>query len=155
MLRLGLHFMPLGGSFTCSIYVKYSMSAAEGALKFQGSSSKLQAGSIFVVLTIVRIPHYRDLTPADEEGLLARHLNRVTDTCIPEEEADHVKVPADLVLAAGADNHIDHGGIGRRIIGPCCILGFGLFTVQRNSNEIFCFSLSQVAEHLRPVPFNN
>ena len=35
----------------------------------------------------VRIPHYRDLTPADEEDLLARHLNRVTDTCIPEEEA--------------------------------------------------------------------
>jgi len=35
----------------------------------------------------VRIPHYRDLTPADEEALLARHLNRVTDTCIPEEEA--------------------------------------------------------------------
>jgi hypothetical protein len=31
----------------------------------------------------VRIPHYRDLTPADEEALLARHLNRVTDTCIP------------------------------------------------------------------------
>lgn len=35
----------------------------------------------------VRIPHYRDLTPADEEDLLVRHLNRVTDTCIPEEEA--------------------------------------------------------------------
>ncbi len=35
----------------------------------------------------VRIPHYRDLTAADEEDLLARHLNRVTDTCIPEEEA--------------------------------------------------------------------
>lgn len=34
-----------------------------------------------------RVPHYRDLTPADEEALLARHLNRVTDTCIPEEEA--------------------------------------------------------------------
>lgn len=34
-----------------------------------------------------RIPHYRDLTPADEEALLGRHLNRVTDTCIPEEEA--------------------------------------------------------------------
>ncbi|PWU07653.1 MAG: deoxyhypusine synthase, partial [Verrucomicrobia bacterium] len=27
-----------------------------------------------------RIPHYRDLTPADEEALLARHMNRVTDT---------------------------------------------------------------------------
>ncbi len=35
----------------------------------------------------VRIPNYRDLTPADEEKLLSRHLNRVTDTCIPEEEA--------------------------------------------------------------------
>lgn len=34
-----------------------------------------------------RIPKYRDLTPADEQALLERHLNRVTDTCIPEEEA--------------------------------------------------------------------
>ena len=34
-----------------------------------------------------RIPHYRDLTPADEQALLDRHLNRVTDTCIPEDEA--------------------------------------------------------------------
>ncbi|RME56824.1 MAG: deoxyhypusine synthase [Caldilineae bacterium] len=35
----------------------------------------------------VRIPNWRDLTPEDEHELLARHLNRVTDTCIPEEEA--------------------------------------------------------------------
>jgi deoxyhypusine synthase len=35
----------------------------------------------------VRLPHYRDLTPADEEKLLAQGLNRVTDTCIPEEAA--------------------------------------------------------------------
>lgn len=34
-----------------------------------------------------RIPNYRDLTPQDEEELLSQHLNRVTDTCIPEEEA--------------------------------------------------------------------
>jgi len=34
-----------------------------------------------------RIPHYRDLTPRDEQRLLKRHLNRVTDTCIPEMEA--------------------------------------------------------------------
>jgi deoxyhypusine synthase len=34
-----------------------------------------------------RIPNYRDLTPADEQALLERKLNRVTDTCIPEEEA--------------------------------------------------------------------
>ena len=35
----------------------------------------------------VRVPRYRDLRPEDEEALLERHLNRVTDTCIPEEEA--------------------------------------------------------------------
>jgi hypothetical protein len=34
-----------------------------------------------------RVPNYRDLTPADEMGLLERHMNRVTDTCIPEMEA--------------------------------------------------------------------
>ncbi|MEJ0021050.1 MAG: deoxyhypusine synthase family protein [Candidatus Doudnabacteria bacterium] len=34
-----------------------------------------------------RVPNYRDLTPADEVDLLNNHLNRVTDTCIPEEEA--------------------------------------------------------------------
>jgi deoxyhypusine synthase len=34
-----------------------------------------------------RVPNYRDLTPADEQALLERHMNRVTDTCIPEAEA--------------------------------------------------------------------
>src|SRR6201996_6196523 len=34
-----------------------------------------------------RVPRYRDLTPADEQKLLDRHMNRVTDTCIPEMEA--------------------------------------------------------------------
>jgi deoxyhypusine synthase len=32
----------------------------------------------------VRVPRYRDLSPAEEEGLLKKKLNRVTDTCIPE-----------------------------------------------------------------------
>ena len=34
-----------------------------------------------------RIPGYRDLSPQDEWKLLEKGLNRVTDTCIPEEEA--------------------------------------------------------------------
>ena len=34
-----------------------------------------------------RLPNYRELSPQQEEELLNRHLNRVTDTCIPEEEA--------------------------------------------------------------------
>lgn len=34
-----------------------------------------------------RVPEYRDLTPKQEWDLLEGGLNRVTDTCIPEEEA--------------------------------------------------------------------
>jgi deoxyhypusine synthase len=34
-----------------------------------------------------RVPNYRDLSPQQERDLLDRGLNRVTDTCIPEEEA--------------------------------------------------------------------
>jgi deoxyhypusine synthase len=34
-----------------------------------------------------RVPDYRQLTAKDEKALLARHMNRVTDTCIPEQEA--------------------------------------------------------------------
>lgn len=34
-----------------------------------------------------RVPNYRDLSPEEEVALLDQHYNRVTDTCIPEEEA--------------------------------------------------------------------
>lgn len=34
-----------------------------------------------------RVPHYRDLSPKEEWELLEKGFNRVTDTCIPEEEA--------------------------------------------------------------------
>ncbi len=34
-----------------------------------------------------RVPNYRDLSPQEEWELLENHYNRVTDTCIPEEEA--------------------------------------------------------------------
>src|SRR3954465_2562227 len=34
-----------------------------------------------------RVPHWRDLSSQDEQALLDKHMNRVTDTCIPEEEA--------------------------------------------------------------------
>lgn len=38
----------------------------------------------------VRVPNYRELGPKDEQALLERSLNRVTDTCIPEHEAMRV-----------------------------------------------------------------
>ncbi len=34
-----------------------------------------------------RVPGYRDLSPKDEQALLDEGYNRVTDTCIPEQEA--------------------------------------------------------------------
>lgn len=34
-----------------------------------------------------RLPHWRDLSAADEVDLFGRGMNRVTDVCIPEEEA--------------------------------------------------------------------
>ncbi|MBU90343.1 deoxyhypusine synthase [Candidatus Woesearchaeota archaeon] len=34
-----------------------------------------------------RIPNYRELSPKEEKELFDEHMNRVTDTCIPEEEA--------------------------------------------------------------------
>src|SRR6202051_673041 len=34
-----------------------------------------------------RVPGYRYLSAQDEKALLDRHMNRVTDTCIPEGEA--------------------------------------------------------------------
>jgi deoxyhypusine synthase len=51
----------------------------------------------------VRVPHYRDLAPAEEQALLERHLNRVTDTCIPEEEAIRVLEHAVLAEWQAAD----------------------------------------------------
>jgi len=35
----------------------------------------------------LRVPHYRELSPKEEKKLLDCHMNRVTDTCIPEHEA--------------------------------------------------------------------
>ena len=52
----------------------------------------------------VRIPHYRDLTPEGEEALLARKLNRVTDTCIPEEDA--MRRTEEWVLARWMDAEV-------------------------------------------------
>ena len=50
-----------------------------------------------------RVPHYRDLTPQDEVELLARHMNRVTDTCIPEMEAMRRIEQAMLKVWSAAD----------------------------------------------------
>ena len=48
-----------------------------------------------------RIPNWRELSPAQEQALLERHLNRVTDTCIPEEEA--IRRIEDAILKVWTD----------------------------------------------------
>lgn len=51
------------------------------------------------------IPNYRDLTNADEKKLYDESLNRVTDTCIPEEEAFRRIQKALLPLLQEADKN--------------------------------------------------
>ena len=59
-----------------------------------------------------RVPHYRDLTASDEQALLDRGLNRVTDTCIPEEEAfrrlEHHMVQLWQAAEANGKRHFPH-----------------------------------------------
>ncbi|MBL67042.1 MAG: deoxyhypusine synthase [Verrucomicrobiales bacterium] len=59
-----------------------------------------------------RLPNYRDLKPADEQALLERQLNRVTDTCIPEEEAmrrlEGKIVPRWTAAEAGGERKLPH-----------------------------------------------
>lgn len=50
-----------------------------------------------------RLPRYRELNAADEQALLERHLNRVTDTCIPEMEAMRRIEKAILAEWTGSD----------------------------------------------------
>ncbi len=60
----------------------------------------------------VRIPQYRDLTREQEQELLERHLNRVTDTCIPEEEAirriEHAVLEAWQAADAKGESRFPH-----------------------------------------------
>ena len=59
-----------------------------------------------------RIPHYRELTGKQEEELLQRHLNRVTDTCIPEEEAmrriEHAVLDEWIAAAESKERRFPH-----------------------------------------------
>lgn len=60
----------------------------------------------------VRLPNYRHLSPEQEEALLERQLNRVTDTCIPEEEAmrrtEHVILERWRAADASGQRHLPH-----------------------------------------------
>ena len=58
-----------------------------GAICCTGANLEEDLFNLVAHSQYVRIPHYRYLTLEEEEELAERNLNRVTDTCIPEEEA--------------------------------------------------------------------
>ena len=58
-----------------------------GAISCTGANLEEDVFNLVAHDHYVRIPRYRELSAKDEQDLLDRHLNRVTDTCIPEEEA--------------------------------------------------------------------
>jgi deoxyhypusine synthase len=87
----GVMLMTLGGAMSTA---ELGISLAEmirrdkvHAISCTGANLEEDVFNLVAHDHYVRVPHYRDLTAADEEELLRRHLNRVTDTCIPEEEA--------------------------------------------------------------------
>ena len=68
-----------------------------------------------------RVPHYRNLSAGEEAALLRRHMNRVTDTCIPEMEAMRrieKAVLAEWIAAEGSgERHFPHEFLYRLIRG--------------------------------------
>jgi deoxyhypusine synthase len=89
--RGGVMFMTLAGAMSTA---ELGLSLAEmirrdkvQAICCTGANLEEDVFNLVAHEHYVRVPHYRQLTAGDEEALLARHLNRVTDTCIPEEEA--------------------------------------------------------------------
>jgi deoxyhypusine synthase len=83
--------LAMGGAMsTAEIGLSLADMIREGKLHAVSCSANNLEEDLFNLVAhdhYVRIPHYRDLTPADERALLDQHLNRVTDTCIPEGEA--------------------------------------------------------------------
>ena len=87
----GLMFMTLAGAMSTA---ELGLSLAEmirndkvHAICCTGANLEEDVFNLVAHDHYVRIPGYRGLTRDEERDLLVRHLNRVTDTCIPEEEA--------------------------------------------------------------------
>lgn len=87
----GVMLMTIGGAMsTAELGVSLAEMIREGkvhAISCTGANLEEDVFNLVAHDHYERLPNYRDLTPADEQALLDRHMNRVTDTCIPEHEA--------------------------------------------------------------------
>src|SRR4029450_9182557 len=89
--RGGVMFLTLAGAMsTAELGVSLAEMIRQGkvhAICCTGANLEEDVFNLVAPPPHERIPNYRALTPADEQRLLDRHMNRVTDTCIPEHEA--------------------------------------------------------------------
>lgn len=87
----GIMFMTLAGAMsTAELGLSLAEMIRQGkvhAITCTGANLEEDVFNLVAHDHYERIPNYRDLTPQDEQALLERHMNRVTDTCIPEMEA--------------------------------------------------------------------
>lgn len=87
----GKMFVSLAGAMsTAELGISLAEMIRQGkvhAISCTGANLEEDLFNLVANKSYVRVPNYRDFTPRDEEDLLNKHLNRVTDTCIPEEEA--------------------------------------------------------------------
>ncbi|HVZ23218.1 MAG TPA: deoxyhypusine synthase family protein [Vicinamibacterales bacterium] len=87
----GVMFMTLAGAMsTAELGISLAEMIRKGkvhAITCTGANLEEDIFNLVAHSHYRRVPNYRDLTPADEQKLLENHMNRVTDTCIPEEEA--------------------------------------------------------------------
>lgn len=101
----GLMFMTLAGAMSSA---EMGLSLAEmirqgkvHGISCTGANLEEDVYNLVAHDHYVRVPNWRELTPQDEQKLLDRHLNRVTDTCIPEEEA--IRRIEDAILEVWTD----------------------------------------------------
>jgi len=87
----GLMMVSLGGAMSTA---ELGLSLAEmiragkvHAISCTGANLEEDLFNLVAHRQYERIPNYRDLSKADEVALLQRQMNRVTDTCIPEQAA--------------------------------------------------------------------
>jgi deoxyhypusine synthase len=91
LARGGKMLLAMGGAMSSA---ELGISVAElirrggvHALSVTGANLEEDVFNLVAHRSYERVPHYRELTTMDELELLGRRLNRVTDTCIPEEAA--------------------------------------------------------------------